>query len=90
MTRLDRQPAQTRHIQTQRDPVPPREAWSGNGPPEDQDLMAEREVLERGGGSTGEEATQEGPETDPQNHPKPSRCRSPPSISVRIPQPRYS
>ena len=42
MTRLDRQPAQTRHIQTQRDPVPPREAWSGNGPPEDQDLVRKR------------------------------------------------
>ena len=44
------------------DSVPPRQAWSANGPLEDQELMAKREVLKRDGGGTGQEGAQEGPE----------------------------
>src|SRR5262249_55203251 len=50
------------------DSVPPRQAWSANRSLEDQELMAQREVLKRDGGGTGQEGAQEGPETDRENH----------------------
>jgi len=50
------------------DSVPPRQAGSANGSLEDQELMAQREVLKRDGGGTGHEGAQEGPETDRENH----------------------
>jgi hypothetical protein len=39
------------------DSVPPRQMGSDHGPLEDQELMAEREVLERDAGSPGGEGT---------------------------------
>ena len=50
------------------DSVSPRQAWSANGPLEDQELMTKCEVLKRDGGGTGQEGAQEGPETDRENH----------------------
>jgi hypothetical protein len=48
--------------------IPPRQAWwSANGSLEDRELMAQREVLKRHGGGTGQEGAQEGPETDREN-----------------------
>jgi hypothetical protein len=50
------------------DSVPLRQAWSANGSLEDEELMAQREVLKRDGGGTGQESAAEGPETDRANH----------------------
>ena len=50
------------------DPVPSREAWSAHGSLEDQELMAEREVLEGDAGRPGGEGAQEGPESGRKKH----------------------
>ena len=55
-------------LQTKRDSVSPRQARAANGSLEDQELMAQREVLQGDGGGTGHEGAQEGPETDRENH----------------------
>jgi hypothetical protein len=50
------------------DPVPSRQMGSDHGSLEDQELMAECEVLEGDGRRPKEPGAQEGPETDHDNH----------------------
>ena len=62
------------------DPVPPRQMGSDHGSLEDEELMAECEVLEGDGRRPMEPGAQEGPETDHDNH-----CGTPASGVVSEP-----
>ena len=50
------------------DPVPPREAWSANGPLENQKLLAEREILAGDGRRPEEQGAERRPDTDHEQH----------------------
>jgi hypothetical protein len=63
------------------DPVPSRQMGSDHGSLEDEELMTEGEVLEGDGRRPKEPGTQEGPETDHDNH-----CGTPASGVVSEPR----
>ena len=68
MTRLDRQSSRARDSQTQRIRSHRARRGSAHGSLEDEELMAECEVLKGDGRRPKEPGAEEGPETDYENH----------------------